>query len=48
MIHWVPGTELLSLKQQKIKHEFRIQTALYQPRQEKPTLPHSDVIRLDA
>ena len=42
------GTGLLSLKNQKMKHEFSNSNCLHRPRQEKPILPHSDVIRLDA
>ena len=45
MIHWIPGTELLSLENETQIFEFKLP---YQPRQEKPTLPHSDVIKLDA
>ena len=48
MIHWVPRHRVAFT--QKAENETQIfEFKLpYQPRQEKPTLPHSDVIRLDA
>ena len=48
MIGWVPGTGLLSLKKAESQTQIFEFKLPYQPRQEKPTLPHDDVIRLDA
>ena len=48
MIHWVPGTGLLSLKKLTKKYEFMILNWPYHPGKEMATLPHNVLIRLDA